>query len=364
MLSDVTIIGAGINGLLSALALAREGLHVSILERGSVAQESTWAGAGIVSPLLPWDYGDEVNNLSERGRQSWPTWIELIQERSRIDPEYHTCGMLALSIQAKAKAVDWCQSKCWNAVEPPAHFHGLFTAIDDGLWLPDVAQVRNPRLAQALLEACCASGVEVLPDTPALALNMSHNRINSIKTSRGDRVSGLYVLSTGAWSQSLLSGFAENVDIRPVRGQILLYKGTPGQVPFIVYQSGHYLVPRQDGLILVGSTLEQVGYDKSTTSTAKDALQAFALNLFPCLASAELLSHWAGLRPGSPGNIPTISSHPWIDNLYLNSGHFRYGVTMAPASAELLRDIILERVPIIDPAPYRWKCSTLPLSPC
>lgn len=354
MFPDVLIIGAGINGLLSAWLLAREGMRVSLIERGNVAKESTWAGAGILSPLLPWEYGVEVNALSERGRALWPSWIDQIRQSSRVDPEYLPCGMLALSLTNREDALVWCHSNAWRAEEACAL--PAFASADslNSLWLPDVAQVRNPRLARALLEACGALGVKIFTNTPAYTIEIANNRIKSLKTSQGNMVSGAYVFCTGAWSQDVLSGFTEKLNIQPVRGQILLLKGAPGQLPYIVYKSGRYLVPRRDGLILVGSTLERVGFDKSTTEVAKDALQDFVLDTFPNLASAELLHHWAGLRPGSPGNIPTISPHPNIENLYLNSGHFRYGVTMAPSSAELLRDLLLKRPPSIDPAPYRW----------
>lgn len=351
---DILIIGAGINGLLSAWFLAREGLRVGIVERGDVAKESTWAGAGVLSPLMPWDYGMAVNTLSERGRHMWPELIDQIKSTSRIDPEYIQSGMLALSVSESERALAWCRANAWRHEEAVPELEGGIADSASPLWLPDVAQVRNPRLAQALAEACVGAGVEIYPHTPVLSMEIVNDSLQAVKTSRGTLVSGAYVFCTGAWSQDVLTGLSEKLDIHPVRGQILLLKSTPGHLPFIVYKSGHYLVPRQDGLILVGSTLEQVGYDKSTTNTAKDVLQSFVLDTAPSLASAELVHHWAGLRPGSTGNIPTISPHPHIENLYLNSGHFRYGVTMAPSSAELLRDLLLGRPPSIDPAPYRW----------
>jgi glycine oxidase len=352
MQPDVLVIGAGINGLLAALVLAREGLRVSVAERGEAARESTWAGAGILSPLLPWDYGPEVNALAERGRALWPEWIAHLRRTSGVDPQYRQCGMAVLSPADKAGARAWCDAHAWPVADLPPEL-GL-AAAGDALWLPDVAQVRNPRLAQALVQAFLAEGVRILTDTPVLGLERSGDRVRAARTPAGDLVADAFVVAAGAWSQALLGEAALSVDIRPVRGQILLLEGDPGLLPCIVYQDGRYLVPRQDGLVLVGSTLEMVGFDKSVTAAAREELLAFALAACPALRAARPVHHWAGLRPGSPGNVPTVSAHPSLGNLFLDSGHFRYGVTMAPASAELLRDLMLGRAPCLDPSPYRW----------
>jgi len=139
-----------------------------------------------------------------------------------------------------------------------------------------------------------------------------------------------------------------------VRGQILLLTGQPGLLPGIVYRGGRYLVPRADGRVLVGSTLEEVGFDKSTTPQAGDDLLAFAVETCPSLRQAAVERQWAGLRPGSPGNLPTIARHPEVENLWINAGHFRYGLTMAPAAAELIAALILGDPPVLDPSPYAW----------
>jgi glycine oxidase len=352
---DVHIIGAGINGLLSAYTLARAGMRVAILERGEPARESTWAGAGILSPLMPWDYGPEVNALSDRGRALWPQVVAGVQDLTALDPEYQRCGMLALAVADRARVMDWCRGQGWQADAAPDSALALGFADAESVWLPDVAQVRNPRLAQALSAACRALGVSILAGTPALGLALGNGRVAGVETRTGTLPADRVVVAAGAWSQTLLGDLAGEVKIEPVRGQILLFKSTPGLLPFVVYGGGQYLVPRRDGLILAGSTLEYAGFDKNVTEAAREALHRFALEVFPPLAQAELVHQWAGLRPGSPGNVPTLSAHPRIGNLYLNSGHFRYGVTMAPASAELLRDLMLEQTPRLDPAPYRWR---------
>lgn len=354
MSSDILIIGAGTIGLTSALILAKTGHRVTILDRGTVGGESTWAGAGILSPLLPWDYGREVTQLTERGRSLWPAWIEDIREYSGTDPEYLQSGMLVLGLDDLTPARAWCKAHDWPVAPPPADLQSLIGTDPAPLWLPGVGQVRNPRLAQALHLACLRMGVTVLSDTVVDALNIGKGKVEGVQTGQGFLQADTYVLATGAWTNSLLGNQAWGVDIFPVRGQILLFKATPNLLPCIVYRDGHYLVPRSDGHILAGSTLESVGFDKGVTSDAKAALLDFARQALPGLREVDLIMQWSGLRPGSPGNIPTIARHPELANLYVNSGHFRYGVTMAPASAEALANMLDGRPQNIDIAPYAW----------
>jgi glycine oxidase len=120
----------------------------------------------------------------------------------------------------------------------------------------------------------------------------------------------------------------------------------------IVYQDGFYMIPRGDGYLLAGSTLEDVGFDTSTTETVRDELARKAESIMPSLKGMPIIKHWSGLRPGTPENMPTISAHPDIQNLYLNTGHFRYGLTMAPASARLVADLISDKAPFIDPSHF------------
>lgn len=155
-----------------------------------------------------------------------------------------------------------------------------------------------------------------------------------------------------AWTASLLGSLVADWRITPVRGQMLLFHAAPGQVRHIVLQGEHYLVPRRDGRILAGSTLEYVGFDKSTTRRAYDELHAAAVAVIPALARCPVEQHWAGLRPGSAQGIPLIGMHPQRRGLFINAGHFRNGVVTGPASARLLADMIFDRVPCVDPAPY------------
>ena len=329
MPADIIIIGAGIAGLSSAYELAGKGASVTVLDRGRAGMEASWAGGGILFPLLPWDYPEEVTALAMRGAALYPDWAQALLESSGIDPEYIRCGMKVLEgCRSMENAAHWCASHDVRFERSPG----------GGWFLPDVAQVRNPRLIRALRASLENRGVCIIENCEVRSLVREGGRIARLGTSDGNTWSARdYVVCAGAWSKMLLEPDLPGPDIFPVKGQMLLFEAK-NLLDTILLKDDLYLVPRRDGHILAGSTLEHAGFDKSVT--AARMLHEKAAEILPALASRKPAGQWAGLRPGSPGNLPTIARHPDIDNLYLNSGHFRYGVTMAPASAKILSDII------------------------
>lgn len=333
MTQRVLIIGGGIVGCMTAMELTKRGFKVTIVERNQIAAqtsgESSWAGAGIAFPLLPWMYRDEVNQLALAGANLYPQVCEQLLAKTCIDPELTQSGMLIKQPYDLAKAKAWCEK---NQFE--------YTQVGEDLLLPNVAQVRNPRLLQALKQWLVLHGVTLIERTQ-LAPILETAALNVWHTTAGETLQAdIYVVTSGAWSYELLKETAANIHIKPMRGQILLYQLPKQTLQHIVYQDGFYLVPRRDGFLLAGSTLEDVGFDANVTEIAKQEMQAKAEALMPALKHAEIRKHWSGLRPGAPDNIPTIGQHPTIKNLYLNTGHFRYGVTMAPASAKILADLL------------------------
>lgn len=342
MNAHIIVIGGGVAGLATAWELARRGARVEVLERGEPGRESSWAGAGILSLLLPWDYPAPVTDLAGRSLDLYPDWIAGIRTASATDPEYRRTGMLVRPPYDSARAAP-------GAPLPPE-----LAPFGPGLWLPEVAQVRNPRLLQAMREALAGRGVALHDRLGAVGLEAAAGRVTAAVAGTRRWQADLYVVAAGAWSAELLGPLAAGLPIRPVRGQMLLYHAEPGRLPCIVYRGGHYLVPRADGHILAGSTLEEAGFDKSTTAAAAAELAALVAGILPEVAAAGPLRHWAGLRPGAPGNVPIIDRHPALANLYVNGGQFRYGVTLAPASAEHLADLIDGKAPQLGPHRYAW----------
>lgn len=355
MKPDYIIVGSGVIGCSTALGLASAGASVTLLERGPAGQESSWAGGGILYPLLPWDYAEAVNHLVQRSLALFPAWTDELQAASGIDPEYRKCGMLVLPPFSSAQAQAWCDTHATRLEMAGARkIIPDLAADEEALWLPDVAQARNPRLLKALRRRLELLGVKIHEHMEVTRWQSDGALVTGVQTNHGMLSAARYIVTSGAWSRQLLGEHALNLDIRPIRGQMLLFKTAPGTLRTIILKNGIYLIPRLDGHILAGSTLEDAGFDKTTTEEARAMLYAQATGILPLLKQAPLVRHWAGLRPGSPDNIPTIDRHPQLENLYISSGHFRYGVTMAPASAEIMANLILGRPQAMDIAPYRW----------
>ena len=413
--TSVVVLGAGVSGLSAALILLQRGYCVTLLERGAVGGESSWAGGGILSPLLPWDYAEPVTSLALHSMAGYADWVAGIEAISGRDAEFWRCGMLALNVADPEQALAWCaahgmmaerdypdtphlvpavleETLCnsisaianavafsreaegrggkQSSVSAKSKASGLprrFAPRDDGIvpfipkenhiWLPGIAQVRNPRLVAALRAAVVQLGGVIHEHRAATGVLTQDGRVTAVQTAAETFPADAVVLATGAWSGLGLTGLAATPQIRPIRGQMLLFKLAPGVLDSILYRNGLYLIPRRDGHVLVGSTLEDAGFDKSTDDAARQRLHAEAAELLPALAAMQPVRHWAGLRPGSPDNIPVIDRHPDFGNVFVNTGHYRYGVTLAPASAELLVDLMEGRTPVLDPTPYRWQAA-------
>lgn len=357
---DVIVVGAGLIGMLTARELKLRGANVLVLDRGKAGGESTWAGGGILSPLYPWRYSDAVNVLAQYGHQHYPLLADSLFAESGVDPEYTRSGMLILDQNETDAAHAWAQhwqmqldtlqGSALHALEP-----ALNSTVSSALWLPQIAQLRNPRLSKAVQGSLLHLGIECLQNTEVLALEITQGRVQGVQTQQSLFHADKVLIAGGAWSANLIKEIATPPQIQPVKGQMILFRGEPGKLKTMVLSQGRYLIPRRDGRILAGSTLEYTDFDKSITDTALHDLRVAAMTLMPQLETMSVEHHWAGLRPGSHQGVPYICRHPDISGLYINSGHFRNGVILGAASARLMADIMNDTAPTIDPSFYSFE---------
>ena len=323
----VVIIGSGIAGLSAAWELGNRGVRdITVLDQYPLATRASWAGGGILSPICPWDYPEPVQRLFLDSYRQYDDFFARIQHESGIDPEYLRCG-LRIQPVALEKAGNWCSR------------HGIrheisATGKTPGLFLPDFAQVRNPRLLKAMLSLLRERGVRFVSGVRIQPPPQEH-RLAYVTDGQQRWHADAFVAATGAWTARWLG------DSRlptPVKGQMVLFaSGKSGVRPMRIAER-IYLVPRQDGQVLAGSTLEPGTWDSLPKQQAIETLIAEAAALDNTLTPDRVVATWAGLRPYQPDGIPLIGRHERISNLYLHCGHYRNGFNLNPASCQRLVD--------------------------
>jgi len=358
-MADVLILGGGVIGMMTARELAQAGVDVTLVERTACAQESSWAGGGIVSPLYPWRYFDPVTRLATWSQTSYIHLAQELLEETGCDPELRQKGMFMVSVSDQAEALRWAEEYHRPLQQVSADFlyskePNLCEGLEQALWMPEVASIRNPRLGQALRRSLELNPrITLLENHEVVEFARSGSRVTGVKTRNAELSADQVILASGAWAGQLLEQFGVALPVEPVKGQMMVFNAPVGLIDRVVLMDGRYLIPRNDGRILIGSTLERAGFDKEVTDEARESLRQSAIDICPALAEVPVEYHWAGLRPGSPDGVPFIGQLPGVENLYVNAGHFRNGLVLAPASTRLLADLLLERQPIIDPSLYQ-----------
>jgi glycine oxidase len=365
---DVLIIGGGVVGLSLAWDLARHGKCVRVIDRGQPGREASWAGAGILpaanlaTAIHPYD------QLCGLASQLHPQWAEELRRLTGIDTGYRRCGGLYLARTAgeAAALAAWASEQRQLGVAVESLCADALMCMEAGLKLSaiapsrpaaflfkDEAQIRNPKHLQALARACEAAGVEITPDVAALDLVVREDALVELATTSCPLRARRYCLAAGAWTGQLLARLGLRVGILPVRGQMVLFRCQRPPIRHIVMEGSRYIVPRDDGRVLAGSTEEEVGFDKQTTEAGIAELVEFACSLVPALADAPIEQTWAGLRPGSFDGLPYLSPIPGLTNAFVAAGHFRSGLFLSPATAVVMSQLLRNQPPQIELGPFR-----------
>lgn len=373
-MSENIIVGGGVVGLSIADELARRGERVTVLEhQGTNARRTSWAAAGIIPPAHRLTAFDAYGQLCGYSFELYSGWTDRLMMETKIDPEFDRCGGIQIArSNGELASLNYAVAQ-WKAdgatVEPLSATRlvelepALQTVVEHQLIraayrLPEEAQVRCSRLVDALRASCQRQGVTMRDDVTVQGIAEASRSVANgqdgvvIDTNRGELRGKSVCLAAGAWVDQILKSRGLHLDVQPWRGQIILLQTEPGHIRHVINEGPNYLVPRRDGRVLVGATVEEAGYDWSLTA-AVDELREFAINLIPALASAPLLDHWAGLRPRTNDGFPYLGRVPGLPSAYVAAGHFRAGIVLAPATAQVMADMILGKTPVIDMTPFR-----------
>ena len=347
---DVLVVGGGIVGAAIAERVAREGMSVTLVDRGEIGRAASWAAAGLLTPVHPWRYPEAMLQLNADSLALWPDLAARLLTETGVDIELRRTGLLSLldtdEDEAEADSrVAWKRGRGeraerLTAAQALAMEPALAPGIRGALHLPDLAQIRNHRAAPALAAAAAKRGAHILEHTAVLGLLEQSGRVVGARTTAGEISAGVVVLAAGAWSGAVLAmdDRPPSLATVPSRGQILLLRTTPGALRHMVLASGEYLVPRADGRVLAGSTVEYVGFDARVTLRGITQIGAAVARMAPALAEARLEKTWAGLRPDTPDHMPVIGEvRP---GLVAATGHFRSGIMLAPITAEIVRQVL------------------------
>lgn len=342
---DVLVIGGGVIGLTSAWFLAQKGLKVALLDKSQPGMGASWAGAGIIPPGN-FSKGTTPNDkLRGRGSFLHPRLHQELLERTGIHNGYRVCGGLEFFQEASGPA----RERITGWKEEGVEFHLLdsttpsipqnlqLPGLTSAVYFPTMAQVRNPRHLRALIEIVTQIGVNLFPQSSIAQIDTSTDGITTVQTKNGETFHpGKVLFATGAWT-GLWDPMVLGLDtkIQPVRGQMLQFDCPESNAWPIIEVGKRYMVPRGDGVLLVGSTEELAGFDATTTAEGREDLMAFAVELVPCLKERVPQKSWAGLRPWSPRGIPFIGRVPGCSNAFINAGHFRWGLQFSPGAAEI-----------------------------
>lgn len=343
--------------MLTARELHNNGVDTLLIERGPLGGESSWAGGGIISPLYPWRYQDSVNILAQKSKTLYRELAEQLMDESAIDCELLDSGLLVTDENEVEQALSWSQK--WSVDVQHINQPGLLQTIEpalnekitQGLWMPDIKQVRNPKFVSALKGSFEHLNIAYHEHTPVTDIIIRDGLVTGVRTQGKDFNADKVIVAGGAWSAGLVKD-VQKVDVEPVKGQMIMFSGKPEQIHRIVLSEGHYIIPRRDGRVLAGSTLERTGFDKTTSDNALEELRDKAVSLVPSLASLEIERQWAGLRPGTANGVPYVCSIEEVEGLYIHAGHYRNGIVLGPASVQLMADLILDRQSFCDPTPY------------
>lgn len=360
--AEVVVVGGGVIGCAIAWELARAGARVTVVERGAVGAEASSAAAGMLAPLAEGITPGPFLDLMLASLARFPTLAATLHAETGIDVELCTEGLLRLALseeqaatyqaalawqQARGLPVRWLTAEELRALVPaatPAAVGAVFSTAE-----PHVNPVR---LTTALARAAAQRGVRILEHTAARGLLRVGARVVGVQLVDRGLPADHVVIAAGAWAGELAAWLGRPVPVAPVRGQMVALRPRAPLFAHTLYAPHGYLVPKRDGTVYVGATVEEAGFDCRVTAEGLATLLDLARRLVPALADATFERAWAGLRPGSPDQRPILGPVPGVEGVSLAVGHFRNGILLAPITGELLAQHVLGQPTTLPLGPF------------
>lgn len=348
--SRVIVVGGGIIGSGIAYELARRGVEVTLIERGRVGGEASWASAGIISlPHRPWTLPERVE-LGRISLEVYPELVSTLEDATGIGIDYRRPGEWAIAVDEEHAAEEdevaaWQRSLGLDVEdvaleEARRREPALPETLVRARFHPGVGSLSVHRLTQALAAAAKLHGATVLEETPVGGIMRGVDRVTGVRLQDRDLRADLTILATGAWTRLLGETIGLQLPILPVKGQLIAFANAPLRPARVISGHGGYVRPRPDGTTMVAATEEYAGFDRRITGDGVAWLLELARTLCPVLLEGEIAETWSGLRPGSETNDPLIGPHPQYEGLWVTAGHFRTGAKEGPGTALLVAEAI------------------------
>jgi len=364
--TDVVVVGGGVIGCSIAYFLALAGVRVTLLERSHLAAGASGVAAGMLAPQVEAPFADPFFELALLGRAEHAELAARLLDEVGLDVEYRESGILRVA-RTEAERTDLQRQQRWQAARGLA---AEWVESDDlgrrepllsgvagrllagGLWLPDEAQIRSPRLVHALATAAIAHGARFLEGTWAVGLEVVGQQATGVSTPTGILRGKTIVLAAGVWSAELARGAGLEVPVAPVKGQVLSLRALGRSPRHVIWSGECYLVPRPDGEIVLGATEEEGNYDARPTLAGLNRLTEAALEILPAAGGFVVEGAWAGLRPAAPDRHPIVGWAPGIGGLMVATAHYRNGVLLGPLTGRRVAEQIVSGVQAPEFAPF------------
>lgn len=356
MNSDVLIIGGGVIGLSIARALFQKGLRkITILERGRLGQEASQAAAGMLAPHAETDSFDDFFYFCDASNKLYPQLAGELFDETGVDIELDRAGTLYLGFTEEdageiRRRFEWQQRAGLEIQHLTARETRLaepFVSPDvlESLFFPNDWQVENRQLLHALQKFAELNEIEFRENAPVENLLIEGGRITGAETGGGAKFfAGQTILATGAWTSLIKAGDLVMPEIKPMRGQMIAFHTAKRLFQKVIYSPRGYLVPRADGRVLIGATVEDAGFDKAVTEAGINFLRETTFEIAPSLVNLEIAEKWAGLRPLAPDALPVLGEFAEAQNLLIATAHYRNGILLAPLTARILAEKIADGI--------------------